>query len=55
MYVPYEHAVRNFEFLNVWQLLKCILRVSHVRGLTQHLWVRPLWFSALHMYILVLV
>ena len=27
MYIPYEHVVRNFKFLNVQQLLKCILRV----------------------------
>ena len=26
-YIPYEHVVRNFKFLNVQQLLKCILRV----------------------------
>ena len=48
-YIPYEHVVRNFKFLNVQELLKCILRVfPYLGGLTQHLWVSPLWFSALH-------
>ena len=51
-YIPYEHVVRNFKFLNVQQLLKCILRVfPYLGGLTQHLWVSPLWFSALHLYL----
>ena len=46
--IPYEYVVRNFKFLNVQQLLKCILRVfPYLGGLTQHLWVSPLWFSAL--------
>ena len=48
-YIPYEHVVRTFKFLNVQQLLKCILReFPYLEGITQHLWVSPLWFSALH-------
>ena len=40
------HVVRNFKFLNFQHLLKCILLGG---GLTQHLWVIPLCFSALQL------
>ena len=39
-----------FKNVNYLLLMKCILNIfSRSGGLTQHLWVRPLWFSALQL------
>ena len=47
MYIPYERG-QKFQ-IPKYSASECILRVFPCQGgLTQHLWVRPLCFSALH-------
>ena len=48
-YKPCEHVVRNLKFLNCSASSEVHFKSIVMLGmLTQHLWVRPLWFSTFH-------
>ena len=52
--IPYKHMTQILKFLNFQQLLKHILRASScLGGAIAILWVRPLYFSALHLVVLI--
>ena len=52
----FYQVAKTLESVNFLQLMKCILNLfSRFGGLTQHLWVSPLCFWALHYYNIVYI